>query len=97
MNADDFFTEGYWKQARDCAVSETLERELGLANKQVAHITLTRPLPEDIGVYAGSVRSEFDRIVTLFAEFNHEVDKRLLPQWWSEWFVPFSEGLEQIA
>ncbi|HEV2858094.1 MAG TPA: hypothetical protein VGW80_06800 [Solirubrobacterales bacterium] len=92
MTADDFFPEGDWKRARDAQVSEALEKELGLANKQVAHITLTRPLPEDIEVYAGSGLSEFNRIIALFAEFERAVDSRLLPPWWSDWFISFSEG-----
>lgn len=97
MTADDFFPEGVWQQARDSRISATLEKELGFANKQIAHITLTRPLPEDIEVYAGNARSEFDRILTLFAQFDREVDIRLLPQWWPEWFIPFSEGTRRIA
>jgi hypothetical protein len=97
MAADDFFPEGDWKKARNSWVAETLEKELGFANKQVAHITLTRPLPEDIEIYAGSARAEFDRILTLFAEFNDRVDNRLLPQWWSKWFITFYREVGRVT
>jgi len=97
MTAAEFFPKDVWKNRRDAGVSELLERELGFANKQVAHITLTRPLPEDIEIYAGSRRPQFERIVRLFVEFDDQVDDRLVPQWWSGWFAQFADGLEHVA
>ena len=93
MTADDFFPKDQWKERRDSRLSKTLEKELGFANKQVAHITLTRPLPEDIEVYAGSQRPQFERIVRLFAQFDEQVDDRLVPEWWPVWFAEFAGGL----
>ena len=94
MTAADFFPKDAWKEKRDADVSGILEKELKFANKQVAHITLTRPLPEDIEVYSGSQRPEFERVVKLFSEFNETVDERLVPDWWSGWFTTFRAECE---
>ena len=93
MTAADFFPMDAWKGKRNAEIAEILMKELGFANKQVAHITLTRPLPEDIELYAGSGRPQFERIVGLFTEFDRAVDRRLPPDWWSEWFSEFRRGL----
>jgi hypothetical protein len=71
---------------RDAEIAEILMKGLGFANKQIAHITLTRPLPGDIELYADSGRPQLERIVELFTEFDRAVDRRLLPDWWPEWF-----------
>lgn len=89
MNAADFFPKGDWDASRDAVTAEILERDLQLTNKQVAHITLSRPLPEDIEMYGGSSGPELDWIVGLFIEFDGAVDHRLLLAWWSPWFEDF--------
>lgn len=94
MTAADFFPNGNWKQKRDPKISETLESELGFANKQLAHITLTRPLPEDVEIYASSQAPQFERVIRLFSEFNRSVDPRLVPDWWPDWFDRFSRSDE---
>lgn len=89
MNAADFFPKGAWEASRDAVIAEILERGLSLTNKQVAHITLTRPLPEDIEVYGGSAGPELELIVQLFDQFDGAVDHRLLPAVWSHWWDDF--------
>ena len=55
---------------------------------QIAHLTISRPLPEEIGVYRpGSYRHHVDQILTLLEQFTEAVDPRLLTEWWPDWLA----------
>lgn len=91
MSASEFFPSGKWEQLRDSEISQAIRRTQGPAHKQIAHVTLTRPLPEEREVYAtASYRPQLERIVRLFGQFTEEVDQRLLPEWWPDWFHELS-------
>jgi len=65
-----------------------------LIHKQIAHLTITRPLPEETGVYRLSTYLYLMQdIVGLLEQFSAAVDARLLPDWWQEWVAGLSAGL----
>lgn len=95
MSASEFFPTGEWERVRDAEVCEVIRREQGLTNKQIAHVTLTRPLPEEREIYeSAGHRPQIERIVLIFRQFTEAVDTRLVPEWWSDWFREFSNGIE---
>lgn len=95
MCASEFFPAGEWEQLRDAEISETIRHTQGLADKQIAHVTLTRPLPEEREVYAAaSYRLQLEGIVRVFGQFAEAVDERLLPEWWPDWFREFANDTE---
>jgi hypothetical protein len=86
LTATAFFEVGRWEELRD---AETAARVLAIQkpiDKQVAHLTLTRPLPEEIGTYRPStyLHLTLDSL-TLLEQFTATVDLRLLPEWWRDW------------
>jgi hypothetical protein len=63
-------------------------------NKLFAHLTLSRPLPEDREVYQpASYRPGLKRLVRVFEEFTENVDERLLPDWWQGWFQQYRDDV----
>jgi hypothetical protein len=65
-----------------------------LVHKHVAHLTITRPLPEDKNIYrpSGYVQVVSD-MVTLFEQFTQVVNPRLLPEWWTDRVAPLRAQL----
>ena len=95
--AEEFFPAGRWKEVRDERISANVAGYGRFVNKGFAHVTLTRPLPEERDVYRpASNRPVLERLVQLFEEFTENVDLRLLPDWWSEWFASFAERSRTI-
>ena len=86
--AEEFFPAGRWKEVRDERVSGDVAAYGRVINKGFAHLTLTRPLPEERDVYRpASYRPSLEELVQLFEEFTENVDPRLLPDWWRGWFA----------
>jgi hypothetical protein len=95
--AEEFFLAGRWKEVRDERISGEIAFHNQVINKAFAHLTLTRPLPEDRDIYrSGSYRPSLEELVQLFEEFTENVDQRLLPDWWREWFTGFAERSRTI-
>ena len=90
--AVEFFSAGRWKEVRDARLCDRILVYDRMINKSFAHLTLTRPLPEDRDIYEpASYRPQLEVLVQLLAEFTENVDPRLLPSWWREWFAGFAE------
>jgi hypothetical protein len=86
LTAAAFFSAGKWDQARDEAIAERIARNQKLTHKQIAHLTLTRPLPEETSVYRASTYLYLVQdVLTLLEQFTAAVDPRLLPDRWPEW------------
>jgi hypothetical protein len=91
--AEEFFPAGRWEEVRDERISSGVAAYNRIINKGFAHLTLTRPLPEDRDIHRpGSYRPSLDELVQLFEQFTENVDPRLLPEWWRDWFAGFAEG-----
>jgi hypothetical protein len=96
--AEEFFPTGGWKTARDEKLAARIATHSRTVNKGIAHLTLTRPLPEDRDVYRpASYRTFLEEIVLMFEAFTDKVDERLLPSWWKEWFDGFAERSRTIV
>lgn len=86
LTAAAFLGAGKWGQARDEAVAERVARAQKLVHKEIAHLTLTRPLPDERGVYRPRTYLYLVQdVLTLLEQFTAAVDPRLLPDWWPEW------------
>ena len=65
-----------------------------LVHKQIAHLTITRPLPEDKNIYRPtSYIQVVSEMLTLLEQFTQAVDPRLLPEWWKDWVAELQAGL----
>jgi hypothetical protein len=65
-----------------------------LVHKQIAHLTITRPLPEDKNIYRPSSYSQVvSEVLTLLEQFTQAVDPRLLPEWWTDWVAQLQARL----
>jgi hypothetical protein len=90
--AVEFFPTGRWKQVRDASLCDQVLAYDRMVNKSFAHLTLSRPLPEERDIYEpASYRPELEILVQLFETFTENVDHRLLPDWWREWLTGFAE------
>lgn len=96
LAAAEFFEAGRWEALRDSHLCDAISSDMRQVNKQFAHLTLTRPLPEDQGVYTpASYAANLERLIAVFSQFSEAVDPRLLPEWWPEWFEEFSNSLDR--
>jgi hypothetical protein len=94
LAAAEFFEAGRWEGLRDNQLCDAISSDMRRVNKQFAHLTLTRPLPEERGVHApASYAPSLKRLVTVFDQFTEAVDQRLLPDWWADWFRELSDSL----
>jgi hypothetical protein len=92
--ARDFFPDDGWETIRSEGVAESVLRSMRLTNKQVAHLTSTRPLPEDYYVYAPqSLGPEVEGLMTLLREFTSAAPAALLPAWWGDWLPADDDDL----
>jgi hypothetical protein len=86
LTADEFFAAGQWQELRDGTLAANVASYQQLTHKQIAHLTLTRPIPEDKLVYRPrSYHHLVLDLITLLEQFTTAVDLRLLPEWWPEW------------
>lgn len=86
LTAAEFFSAGQWEVLRDAAIAANVLDNQKLTHKQIAHLTLTRPIPEDKHVYRpGTYRYHLGDLITLLEQFAGEVDERLVPDWWRGW------------
>lgn len=92
--ARDFFPADTWEETRSEELSRGVARSIHLVNKQVAHLTTKRPLPEDYYVYApSSLAPEARELLALLHEFTHAVADQLVPEWWAAWLPPVDRDL----
>jgi len=90
--AADFFPIGEWENIRDEQITAHLVKQSQLVNKQVAHLTHTRPRVEEITIYRPrSYRDLARSVVEMLDQFTAAVDTRLLPDWWSRWLADSRE------
>jgi hypothetical protein len=88
LRAAQFFPVGEWEAARDSETTAELKRIQTLVHKQIAHLTMTRPPPEERDVYRPSTyRYVVGTAITLLEAFTQNVDHRLLTDWWTEWLA----------
>jgi hypothetical protein len=84
--AAQFFPAGEWSTHRDTDMASLVRERQRFVHKQVAHLTATRPLPEERDIYRpDSYRDELLELVMLLEQFTAGIDARLLPDWWAEW------------
>lgn len=96
--AEEFFSAGRWREVRDERICAEVAAYGRVVNKGFAHLTLTRPLPEERDVYRpASYRPSLEELVQLFEEFTENVDSRLLPDWWRGWLVDFAERSRTVV
>lgn len=94
LTAAEFFQAGSWEEARDGGLSRNVVANQKLVHKQIAHLTITRPLPEDRNIYRpSSYLHVVDEQLQLLEQFSNAVDLRLLPDWWSKWVAGLRERL----
>lgn len=92
--AAEFFPTGRWKDLRNANLCDDISSEMHAVNKLFAHLTLSRPLPEDREIYQpASYRPGLERLVRVFEEFTENVDERLLPDWWRGWFQHYRDDV----
>jgi hypothetical protein len=88
--AAEFFGAGKWEDVRDPDVAASVLATQITIHKQIAHLTISRPLPEEIGVYrTGSFRGLVGEVLSMLVEFSEAVDQRLLPDWRQKWLGEF--------
>ena len=88
LTAAEFFAAGRWEEARSKNIAERVDATRKLLHKQIAHLTISRPFPEEIEVYRpSSYRSPVNDLLTLLEEFGEAVDRRLAPEWWPDWLT----------
>ncbi len=94
LTAADFFAAGVWENARDGQLAAHVLSNQRLVHKQIAHLTITRPLPEDTNIYRPSSYSQVvSEMLTLLEQFTQAVDQRLLPEWWTDWVAQLQARL----
>ena len=94
LTAADFFPAGAWENARDAKLAALVLNNQRLVHKQIAHLTITRPLPEDKNIYRPtSYIQVVSEMLTLLEQFTQAVDPRLLPEWWKDWVAELQAGL----
>lgn len=92
--ARDFFPGDGWESIRSEELAKDVLRSMKLVTKQVAHLTTTRPTPEDFYVYApSSLAPETEDLLALLREFTEAVSEDLLPEWWGEWLPDRGQDL----
>lgn len=86
LNAAEFFPAGEWIGSLDPKLVDRLVQQQRFINKQVSHLTATRPIPEDKLVYRDSTYLwRVETLLELLRKFTDTVDERLLPDWWYDW------------
>lgn len=85
LTAAQFFPTGAWELARS---DETTQRVLRLqvpVHKQVAHLTISRPYPDELDVYRPSTyRPLVEDLLALLEQFADHVDARLVSDGWTD-------------
>lgn len=83
LTAAQFFSAGAWESARDDVVTERVLQLQPLFHKQVAHLTVSRPQPDEYAVYRPSTYQPMvEDLLLLLEQFAGEVDVRLVPNTW---------------
>ena len=86
LTAAQFFTAGTWKQLRDNDLAAAIAQWQLPVHKDVAHLTVSRPLPEERGVHLpNGYRHLVLTQAKLIVQFGEAVDERLVPGWWGDW------------
>ncbi len=84
--AADFFPIGEWEEKRNPVLVQQLVAGSKYVNKQVAHLTVSRPLANVISIYRPGSYADLTReVVELMDQFTELVDPLLLPDWWHDW------------
>lgn len=90
LTAAEFFGAGKSEDVRYPDVAASVLATQITIHKQIAHLTISRPLPEEIGVYrTGSFRGLVGEVLSMLVEFSEAVDQRLLPDWRQKWLGEF--------
>jgi hypothetical protein len=83
LAAAQFFSAGAWELARDVEITQRVLRLQLPVHKQVAHLTVSRPQPDELGVYRPSTyRPMVADLLALLEQFSEHVDERLIPSGW---------------
>jgi hypothetical protein len=83
MTAAQFFSAGRWEEVRDTEIAQRVFSIQKPIHKQVAHLTVSRPLPDEVAVYRpDTYRPLVADLLTLLEQFAGAVDQRLVPDAW---------------
>jgi hypothetical protein len=95
LRAAQFFPTGKWADIRDAKAAERMLINQRAIHKEIAHLTVSRPLPEEIAVYRpGHYRGLVEDLLALLDQFTGAVDTRLLPNWWPDWVAGLRPRLD---
>ena len=96
LRAADFFPAAKWVDLRTEELAEHVLTNQKLFHKQIAHVTITRPIPSEKWTYRpSSYFSIVTDLLALLQEFTDSADERLIPHWWREWTPKLSDQLLQ--
>lgn len=84
LTAAQFFAAGAWDLASgDDEITQRVLRLQVPVHKQVAHLTVSRPQPDELVVYRPSTyRPMVEDLLALVERFAEHVDERLVPDGW---------------
>ena len=85
ITAAQFFTAGTWGEIRSPEASSLLVTYYEHVNRQIAHLTSTRPRVEDVDRYGTDLHWLLAQVLILLGQFGMAVDRQLVPEWLPAW------------
>lgn len=85
ITAAQFFTPATWGEIRSSEASGLLITYYEHVNRQIAHLTSTRPRVEEVDLYRTDLRWLLAQVLILLGQFGTAVDRKLVPDWLPAW------------